>query len=103
MSIRGLYADVHGGQEESQNHYIQELAAKGKAIGHHGKVSAMGVAIPDLPRWDDIQLVTAQMARKPLLDDAPVATDVVIGPNAAKPLRLDIPLFVSDMSFGALS
>ena len=30
-------------------------------------------------------------------------TDIVIGPNAAKPLRLDIPLFVSDMSFGALS
>ncbi len=28
---------------------------------------------------------------------------MVIGPNAAKPLHLDIPLFVSDMSFGALS
>ncbi|RZW04879.1 MAG: FMN-binding glutamate synthase family protein, partial [Rhodobacteraceae bacterium] len=38
-----------------------------------------------------------------LLDDHPVGTDVVIGPNAQKPLRLDIPLFVSDMSFGALS
>jgi glutamate synthase domain-containing protein 2 len=28
---------------------------------------------------------------------------VVVGPNAAKPLRLELPLFVSDMSFGALS
>ena len=37
------------------------------------------------------------------LDDDPVGTDVVIGPNAARPLVLDIPLFVSDMSFGALS
>ena len=27
----------------------------------------------------------------------------MIGPNAAKPLTLDIPIFVSDMSFGALS
>ena len=27
----------------------------------------------------------------------------MIGPKAAKPLRLDVPLFVSDMSFGALS
>jgi len=27
----------------------------------------------------------------------------VIGPNAQKPLVLEIPLFVSDMSFGALS
>ena len=32
-----------------------------------------------------------------------MATDVVIGPNAERPLRLDIPIFVSDMSFGALS
>jgi glutamate synthase domain-containing protein 2 len=43
------------------------------------------------------------MARKPLLDDAQVATSVIIGPRAAKPLQLDIPLFVSDMSYGALS
>jgi glutamate synthase domain-containing protein 2 len=39
----------------------------------------------------------------PLLDEEPVGTDLVIGPNARKPLKLDIPLFVSDMSFGALS
>src|SRR5256885_427956 len=32
-----------------------------------------------------------------------VGTDVCIGPNAMKPLWLDIPIFVSDMSFGALS
>ena len=32
-----------------------------------------------------------------------MGTDVVIGPGAAKPLRLKIPLFVSDMSFGDLS
>jgi glutamate synthase domain-containing protein 2 len=29
--------------------------------------------------------------------------EVVIGPNANKPLLLERPLFVSDMSFGALS
>ena len=39
----------------------------------------------------------------PLLDDEPVETGVFIGPGAKKPLKLDIPLFVSDMSFGALS
>jgi methylamine---glutamate N-methyltransferase subunit C len=38
-----------------------------------------------------------------LLDDEPVGTETVIGPGAQKPLKLDIPLFVSDMSFGALS
>ena len=30
-------------------------------------------------------------------------TPATIGPNAAKPLSLEIPLFVSDMSYGALS
>ena len=63
----------------------------------------MGVPQSELPQWDSIQLVTAQIARRPLLDDDPVATKTVIGPNAAKPLELDIPLFVSDMSFGSLS
>ena len=56
-----------------------------------------------LPSWDDIQILTAQMAKKPLLDEAPAATSTMIGPKADKPLQLDIPLFISDMSFGALS
>ena len=66
-------------------------------------MGSMGVPRKDLPHWDDIQILPAQMARKPLLDDVEVATSVVIGPRAAKPLKLDIPLFVSDMSYGALS
>ncbi len=100
----GLYADVHGTPEEPVNSYIQELARNGlKNFGHHGKVTAMGIPLTELPRWDDLQLLTAQLATRPLADDAPVGTELVIGPNAKKPLRLDIPLFVSDMSFGALS
>ena len=103
-SYQGLYADVHGGPEEPHNHYVQELARNGlKNYGHHGQVSAMGVPLTDLPRWDDIQILTGQLARKPLLDDDPVGSELCIGPNAKKPLTLDIPLFVTDMSFGALS
>jgi glutamate synthase domain-containing protein 2 len=56
-----------------------------------------------LPKWDDLQFVVGQLHKLPLLDDEAVGSDVVIGPNARKPLRLNIPLFVSDMSFGALS
>jgi glutamate synthase domain-containing protein 2/CDGSH-type Zn-finger protein len=83
---------------------IHALAKDGLSkLGHHGEMGAMGVPRKDLPHWDDIQILPAQMARKPLLDDVPVATSVIIGPRAAKPLQLDIPLFVSDMSFGALS
>ncbi|WP_085308134.1 glutamate synthase-related protein [Planktotalea arctica] len=83
---------------------IHALAKDGLSkLGHHGEMGSMGVPRKDLPHWDDIQILPAQMARKPLLDDVPVATSVTIGPRAAKPLRLDIPLFVSDMSYGALS
>ncbi len=83
---------------------IHELARDGLSkLGHHGEMGAMGVPRKDLPHWDDIQILPAQMARKPLLDDVAVSATVTIGPRAAKPLQLNIPLFVSDMSFGALS
>lgn len=83
---------------------IHELARDGLSkLGHHGEMGSMGVPRKGLPHWDDIQILPAQMARKPLLDNVPVRTSVTIGPRAEKPLKLDIPLFVSDMSYGALS
>lgn len=100
----GDYQDPTGTSAEPFNHHIQDLAQNGLSnSGHHGPVTAMGVALDTLPRWDDIQLVTAQMATRPLADEDPVSTTLVIGPRAKKPLILDIPVFVSDMSYGALS
>lgn len=100
----GLYADTGGAPEEPSTKLIHALARGGiEGVGHHGPVSAMGVPLTELPRWDDLQVLTAQLHRFPLLDEEPVGTDVTIGPGARKPLELDIPLFVSDMSFGALS
>jgi glutamate synthase domain-containing protein 2 len=103
-AYQGLFKDFHGGTEEPHYQYIQHLAEHGLSkLGHHGRVAAMGVPRDELPTWDDIQILTAQLHTVPLLDDAEVGTEVVIGPKAAKPLVLDIPLLVSDMSFGALS
>ncbi|MCP4357593.1 MAG: Rieske 2Fe-2S domain-containing protein, partial [Chloroflexi bacterium] len=100
----GLYEDLHGTAAEPHNKYIRDLAKNGlKKMGHHGQVSAMGVPLTELPRWDNIQIITGQLARRPLLDNDPVATDLIIGPQAKKPLYLKIPIFVSDMSYGALS
>ncbi len=101
----GLYADPsHGTEEEPYTGLIQQYARDGLSkTGHHGVVASMGVPRAELPDWDDIQLITAQLHKPPLLEDEPVGTEVMIGPNAQKPLKLDIPLFVSDMSFGALS
>ncbi|MEM9839290.1 MAG: glutamate synthase-related protein [Pseudomonadota bacterium] len=101
----GQYQDSsHGTAEEPFNATIQKMARGGiEAIGHHGPIDAMGVPRTELPTWDDIQILTAQLHKLPLLDEEPVDTRTVIGPRARKPLELDIPLFVSDMSFGALS
>jgi methylamine---glutamate N-methyltransferase subunit C len=103
-AYQGAFQDVHGAPEEPHVGLIRRLAQDGLTkTGHHGPVAAMGVPRDRLPSWDDIQFVTAQLARRPLLDEAEVDTSVVIGAAATKPLRLEIPIFVSDMSFGALS
>lgn len=103
-SYQGEFQDPHGDAAEPHVGLIRRLADGGlDYLGHHGPVTSMGVERDRLPKWDDIQFVTAQLARKPQLDEVAVDSDVVIGPNAHKPLRLQIPMFVSDMSYGALS
>jgi len=90
--------------EESTLEFIHELAHNGlENFGAHGPMTSMGVPRDKLPHWDDIQIMTAQFSTKPLQEECEVTTKVIIGPNAKKPLVLDIPLFVSDMSFGSLS
>ena len=90
--------------EEPTVEFIHQLAKEGLSrLGHHGPMTSMGVPRHELPHWDDLQIMVAQMASKPLMEDTSVATDLTIGPEASKPLKLKIPLFVSDMSFGALS
>lgn len=103
-SYQGNYQDTHPIPEEPHVNFIRHLAGFGLSrSGEHGPRGAMGVPRDQLPMWDDLQFVTAQLATLPQLDDVPVASELVIGPRAKKPLKLDIPIFVSDMSFGALS
>jgi glutamate synthase domain-containing protein 2 len=103
-SYQGAYQDHSKNPFETEVKAIRSLASGGlEKVGHHGPMAAMGVPIKDLPSWDDLQFVTAQLARVPQLEDVEVGTDLVVGPKAAKPLHLDLPIIVSDMSFGALS
>ena len=103
-AYQGAFADLHGTPQEPHTGVIRDLASHGLSrVGHHGPVAAMGVPRQELPSWDQIQFVTGQLATLPQLDDVEVGCELVIGPGAKKPLRLELPLFVSDMSFGALS
>lgn len=91
-------------EEEPTVEFVHHLGENGLSqFGHHGPMVAMGVPRNRLPHWDDLQIMVAQMATKPLMEDVTVKTQLVIGPNAKKPLILEIPIFVSDMSYGALS
>ncbi len=103
-SYQGAYQDPTGTADEPYVKFIRKLADEGLSkVGHHGPAAAMGVPRDSLPKWDDLQFLVGQLHKLPLLDDEPVGTDIVIGSNAKKPMHLEIPLFVSDMSFGALS
>ena len=76
---------------------IHEMAVSGESLH-----AAMGTLLP-LPRWEDILLLGAQLDPPPLDDGAPVSTKTVIGKHARQPMILESPVYISHMSFGALS
>ncbi len=76
---------------------IHQMAVRGKTIG-----GSMGTKMP-MPNWDDILLLGAQLNPPPLDDDAPVTTMTIIGKHAKHPMILENPVYISHMSFGALS
>ena len=91
-SYQGAYQDPVGTADEPYVKFIRKLANEGLSkVGHHGPSSAMGVPRGQLPQWEDLQFVVGQLHKLPLLDEEEVGTDIVIGPNASKPLHLDIP------------
>ena len=53
--------------------------------------------------WDDIIIKGAQVAKTPLNEDETVNTKTIIGPKAQKPLEIETPIYITHMSFGALS
>ncbi|MFC2142202.1 FMN-binding glutamate synthase family protein [Acidobacteriota bacterium] len=53
--------------------------------------------------WDELLIQGAQLHAFPLNQNEPVSTRTVIGPKADQPLVIESPIFVTHMSFGALS
>ncbi|WP_053404295.1 glutamate synthase-related protein [Persicobacter sp. CCB-QB2] len=98
----GQYADTNPEAPEPFTRQIQSLA-RGGLHHQHGEAAAMGVERDNLPKWSSLQFLPAQLHKRPLFDDAVVNTTVSIGPGADLPLKLSMPVFISDMSFGALS
>ena len=76
---------------------IHEMAVTGKSIG-----GSMSTVMP-MPNWDDILMLGSQLNPPPLDEGEAVDTTTVIGKHAKKPMVLDNPVYISHMSFGALS
>ena len=93
------YDSLFTRQDESCRYMkeIHEMAVSGKSLH-----SSMGTQMK-MPGWDDILILGAQLNPLPLDDGEAVDTRTVIGKHAKKPLVIENPVFISHMSFGALS
>jgi len=76
---------------------IHQMAISGTSISEPMKTTKPVVS------WDDIVIKGAQLAKLPLNTDEEVRTETIIGKNAKVPLVLNSPVFISHMSFGAIS
>ena len=76
---------------------IHQMAITGRSI-----VSSMYTDVP-MPNWDEILILGNQLNPQPLESDVEINTQTVIGRNAKKPLVMESPIYITHMSFGALS
>jgi glutamate synthase domain-containing protein 2 len=76
---------------------IHQMAETGESI-----IEPMRTRKPTFS-WDELLIKGAQLAKLPLNKDEVVATETVIGPGAEKPAVIQTPVFITHMSFGALS
>lgn len=76
---------------------IHQMAETGKSVIEPMRTTKQVI------NWDELLICGAQIARIPVNADVPVVTRTVIGPRAAHPMVIDTPVYVTHMSFGALS
>ena len=76
---------------------IQEIARSSRTMDEPMRTKEPVIS------WDEILIKGAQLARFPLNHEDPVNTKTVIGPRAGTPLVIETPIYISHMSFGALS
>ncbi len=86
-----------GAQEEPYMDLIHQMSLTGESV-----IAPMGTRLSTVS-WNDILILGAQLNPLPLDAHAPVNLTTVIGKRAKQPMELDGPVYVSHMSFGALS
>jgi glutamate synthase domain-containing protein 2/rubredoxin len=106
--------DARAGAEPTLDNYLSEWKRSSDDLEHnfaaiqHMATTGESIIEPMRTRkpvvsWGEILVMGAQLASLPRNEDEPIATHTVIGPKAKQPLVISTPVFVSHMSFGALS
>ena len=97
ISINWLNENGYSKDTPSTKSMVHRLARTGK----HG-VEGMG-ARRKASNMNNLVFLPGQLFRPPLLDEEHVDTSVVLGKKAGKPIKIDMPIMIGAMSFGALS
>lgn len=84
-------------EKETSMEDIHKMSITGKSI-----ITAMSTKLPIIS-WNDILILGGQLNKMPLFEHEDVSLKTIIGKNSKNPLVLESPVFVSHMSFGALS
>lgn len=76
---------------------IHTMAVEGKSVIEPMRTKANVIS------WDDILIMGAQLNPSPLDEHETVNTQTIIGKKAKKPMVIENPVYITHMSFGALS
>lgn len=76
---------------------IHSVAVSGKSVSEPMRTKLVTVS------WDEILFMGAQLFKQPLEKHDEVNATTIIGKNAKQPMIIEHPVFITHMSFGALS
>jgi len=99
ITVEGIAND-----NESIFSYNEVIEIQRKSLRGSYKIRSCG-AVRKIPTFDDLIILPAQVSRPPLdIYREKCKTDLVLGKRFAKnPLKLETPIMIGAMSFGALS
>ncbi len=95
------YLGLYTRRDDELEYEMHDIHAYSK--GTREFVEPMGSDRRNYPTFEELYFLPGQLASLPLLDHEEVTTQVILGEKRAKPITLAAPIFVSHMSFGALS
>ena len=96
LDYLGKYIRTNDNVEKHMD-IIHEMAKTGSPV-----IAPMKTQLPIIS-WDDILILGAQLNPFPLNEHDDVNTKTTIGKKAKKPMVIESPVYITHMSFGALS